>query len=252
MDSQRHAGKTAIVTGAASGIGLATVIRLAAEGAHVIGCNRSAEARERAAGVLEELGLSARFVDADVTDQSSVDALVAMADGRVDLLANVAGAMDGYATVADVSDEVWHRVIDVNMTGVMRLCRAVVPVMQAQGSGSIVTVASRGAQFAGPAGVAYVASKHGVLGLARSIAWYFGPEGIRSNVVLPGAVHSEMHKSSQRSGWAFERAAIAKGPMPDRKADADEIAAAISWLGSDEASYVNGATLNIDAGWSVA
>jgi NAD(P)-dependent dehydrogenase (short-subunit alcohol dehydrogenase family) len=252
VDSTRHAGKTAIVTGAASGIGLATAVRLAQEGADVIGCNRSPEARLQAEKVFADLGLSVRMVQADITDQADIDRLVALADGKIDVLANVAGVMDGYATVVDIADDVWAKVIDVNMTGVMRMCRAVVPIMCQSGGGSIVTVASRASQFAGPAGVAYTASKHGVLGLVRSIAWYFGPQGVRSNAVLPGAVHSEMHKSSNRSGWAFERAGVAKMAMPSRKAEAVEIASAVSWLGSDEATYINGAIVNADGGWSVA
>ncbi|MES9537691.1 SDR family oxidoreductase [Actinomadura sp. NPDC000600] len=256
MDVQRHAGRIAIVTGAANGIGRATAVRLAREGASVHGCNRGDDARARAQAEFDAAGLDITLHKADVSSQPDVDALVAAVGRRVDVLANVAGVMDGYQPLGDLDDDVWDRVIAVNLTGVMRMSRAVLPRMLAQGGGAIVTVASRAALGAGPAGVSYAASKHGVLGLVKSICWCYGPRGIRSNAVLPGGVESGMHASagtneSPRTGWAYERAALAKATMPP-KARADEIAAAVSWLASGEASNVNGAVMTVDGGWSSA
>lgn len=251
MDAQRHAGKVAIVTGAAAGIGKATAIRLAGEGATVVGCNVSEASRAEASAEFSARGLDITLVRADITVQADVDALVAAAGPRVDLLANVAGAMDNYLPLGDLDDATWARVVDVNLTGLMRVCRAVLPIMLAGGGGAVVTVGSRASLGAGPAGLAYATTKHGVLGLVKSISWYYGPQGIRSNAVLPGGVHSDMHRSSRRSGWAFERAGVAKATMP-AKGQAEEIATAISWLGSDEASYINGAVLSADGGWSAA
>jgi len=251
MDVRRHAGKVALVTGAASGIGRATAIRLAREGASVIGCNRSERSRAEALAYFAAKGVDITLVRADICSQDEVDELLARAGPRIDVLANVAGAMDNYLPLGELDDTTWARVVDVNLTGLMRVCRAVLPVMLANGGGAMVSVASRAALGAGPAGLAYATTKHGVLGLVKSIAWFYGPQGIRSNAVLPGGVHSAMHRSSERSGWAFERATVAKATMPP-KGQADEIAAAISWLGSDEASYVNGAIVTADGGWSSA
>lgn len=251
MDARRHDGTVAVVTGAASGIGLATALRLAREGARVIGCNRGEESRATAQKQADAEGLDITFVRADVASQEDVDELVRVAGPRIDLVANVAGAMDNYLPLGDLDDATWDRVVDVNLTGLMRVCRAVLPVMLGGGGGAMVAVASRAALGAGPAGLAYATTKHGVLGLVRSIAWFYGPQGIRSNAVLPGGVHSEMHRRSERSGWAFERAEVAKATMPP-KGQPDEIAATISWIGSAEASYVNGAVLTADGGWSSA
>ncbi|MFF3573911.1 SDR family NAD(P)-dependent oxidoreductase [Nocardia jiangxiensis] len=251
VDVHRHDGKIAIVTGAASGIGRATAARLAREGASVFGCNVRSDTRQAAEQFFAEQSLDVTMLQADITAQADIDALVSAAGDRIDILANVAGAMDQYRPLGEVDDDTWLRVVDVNLTGVMRMSRAVLPLMLNAGGGAIVTVASRAALGAGPAGVAYATTKHGVLGMIKSIAWFYGPQNIRSNAVLPGGVHSEMHTKSDRSGWAFERAEIAKATMPP-KAEADEIATAISWMASDEASNVNGAVLSVDGGWSSA
>jgi NAD(P)-dependent dehydrogenase (short-subunit alcohol dehydrogenase family) len=251
MDSARHAGKVVLVTGAASGIGRATALRFAREGARVVGCNRTEETGLRAAQEFADLGLDIEMVRADITRQDDVDALVDHVGSRIDVLANVAGAMDAYRPLGDLDDATWDRVVDINLTGVMRMCRSVLPRMLQAGGGAIVTVGSRASLGAGPAGFAYATTKHGLLGMVKSIAYYYGPQGIRSNAALPGGVHSEMYKSSDRSGWAFERATLAKATMPE-KGEADQVAALISWLGSDEAGYVNGAAVTVDGGWSAA
>jgi NAD(P)-dependent dehydrogenase (short-subunit alcohol dehydrogenase family) len=251
MDTQRHAGKVAVVTGAANGIGRAVAARLAREGAKVLGCNVSERSRAEAEAYFAAEQIDVRLVRADITSQEEVDALVAVAGPRIDLLANVAGAMDNYLPLGDLDDATWHRVVDVNLTGLMRVSRAVLPVMLENGGGAIVTVGSRASLGAGPAGLAYATTKHGLLGLVKSIAYYYGPQNVRSNAVLPGGVHSEMHTKSNRSGWAFERASLAKTTMAP-KAHADEIAAVVSWIGCEEASHVNGAVLSADGGWSAA
>jgi NAD(P)-dependent dehydrogenase (short-subunit alcohol dehydrogenase family) len=251
MDTQRHAGRVAVVTGAASGIGQALAARLAREGATVVGCNVSEQSRAKAEAFFAGEGLDVRLVRADISVQEDVDGLVAAAGPRIDLLANVAGVMDNYLPLGDLDDATWARVVDVNLTGVMRVCRAVLPVMLAGGGGAIVSVGSRASLGAGPAGLAYATTKHGLLGLVKSIAYYYGPQGVRSNAVLPGGVRSEMHTRSERSGWAFERAGLAKSTMAP-KAEADEIAAVVSWVGSAEASHVNGAVVSADGGWSAA
>jgi NAD(P)-dependent dehydrogenase (short-subunit alcohol dehydrogenase family) len=252
MDATRHSGKIAIVTGAGNGIGRATVLRLLKEGATVIGCDMNPEALEETRGLLAADGLAAELVVADVTKQEDIDALVAGRD-RVDILANVAGIMDHFLPLGEVDDATWFRVLDVNVNGVMRLTRAVLPLMEQGGGGAVVTVASEASLGAGASGVAYATSKHGVIGLVRSVAFYYGPKGVRSNAVLPGPVVTAIGASSSPGApWAMERAMGKFATMPATPAEPDQIATVISWLASDEASNVNGAIVTSDGGWSAA
>lgn len=252
MDVSRHEGHTAIVTGAGSGIGRATALQLAGEGAHVIGCDVSETGLAITAGQLAEAGLVADLHVADVTDQADIDRVVAAAEGRVDLLANVAGVMDHFLPLGEIDDDIWNRVIDINLTGVMRLTRAVLPLMTAAAAGAVVTVASEASLRAGSAGVAYTCSKHAVIGLVQHVAYFYGPLGVRSNAVLPGPVVTGIGESAApRSDWAIQRAMQSLAVMGPA-AQPITIATAISWLGCDEAVNVNGAILTADGGWSAA
>jgi NAD(P)-dependent dehydrogenase (short-subunit alcohol dehydrogenase family) len=252
MDRHRHSDKVAIVTGAGSGIGRATALRLAREGAHVIGCDVSAPALEDTRAMFAADGVHVSLVTADVTRQDEVERLAQAAGARIDILANVAGIMDHFIPLGELDDATWTHVLDVNLTGVMRLSRAVLPIMEAAGGGAIVTVASEASLGAGCAGASYTASKHAVIGLVKHIAYFYGPKRIRSNAVLPGAVNTGIGATADpRSRWAMERAALAMATMPDA-AEPDEIAALISWLVSDEASNVNGALVTADGGWASA
>jgi NAD(P)-dependent dehydrogenase (short-subunit alcohol dehydrogenase family) len=182
----RFAGKTAIVTGAGSGIGQAIALRLAREGATVAAADISA-AR------LEELtaghpGLALIPLPADIATSDGVAAVVASARGRVDALANVAGVMDGFLPPAEIDDETWERVFAVNVTSMMRLTRAVLPIMLEAGGGAIVNVSSEASLRGSAAGVAYTASKHAVNGLTKSTAFFYKSQGIRANAVVPGGV----------------------------------------------------------------
>ena len=224
MDSSRHTGRVAIVTGAGSGIGRATAIRLSGEGARVIGCDVAEAALAETKLVMEQAGLSAEFVTADVTKQEDVNRVVAAAGPSIDILANVAGIMDHFLPLGELDDATWDRVLSVNLTGVMRLSRAVLPSMLEAGKGVIVTVASEASLGAGAAGVAYTTSKHGVIGLVKSIAYFYGPRGIRSNAVLPGPVVTNIGTTAApRVPWAIERAQLAMATMA-APAQPDQIA----------------------------
>lgn len=238
MDTARHAGKRALVSGAASGIGLAIAGRLVAEGASVIGLD------------IDEVSVpGVTGVRADVTDDAAVRQAVAGA-GRIDILVNNAGVMDHFLPLAEMSDEVWERVLGVDLGGPMRLTRAALPGMLEAGGGAIVTIGSEGSLRAGVSGAAYTSAKHGLLGLVKHVAYFYGPQGIRSNAVLPGGVNTGIGASAApQSQWAYERAGLALASMPGM-AEPDQIAAAVSWLASDEASNVNGAVLAADGGWS--
>lgn len=243
----RFAGRTAIVTGAGSGIGRATALRLAREGARVVAADVSKERIDEL--VSEQPGLSFVPVVGDITTQADVDAILAAANGRADLLANVAGIMDSFLPPAEVTDEVWDRVLAVNLTAVMRLTRAALPGMIDAGKGAIVNVSSEAGLRASASGAAYCASKHAVLGLTKSTAFFYMHQGVRANAVLPGAVATniEAPMGSQHAAKLIEPAMAAN---VQAVAVPEQLAATITWLLSDDASFVNGAMVTCDGGWS--
>lgn len=250
MGSMRYEGRTAIVTGGGSGIGRATVVRLVNEGARVVACDLNTEGLASMTASLGDLAPAVTALTGDITDQAFVDEVVRSAGDRVDVLANVAGIMDHFVPLGELDDALWDRVLGVNLTAVMRMTRAVLPGMVAAGGGAVVTVASKASVSAGASGVSYAASKHGVIGLVKHVAYFYGPQGIRSNAVLPGPVETGIGATaSPTSPWAIERAALSMATM-GAAASPDAIASAISWLGSDESVNVNGAVLTSDGGWS--
>ena len=243
--NERFAGTTSIVTGAGSGIGRAVATRLAREGSRVIAAD---VAEERARSLVEEIGGPAVAVAGDVSRQVDVDRILAAAGDRIDVLANVAGIMDGFLPPHEVDDDTWDRVLGVNLTGPMRLTRAVLPAMMAARRGAIVNVASEASLRGSASGVAYTASKHAVIGLTRSTAVFYGSSGIRCNAVCPGAVQTNI-EGTPRSEFAMGILAKHLGVIPTF-ATADELAATICWLASPDAANVNGAVVASDGGWS--
>jgi NAD(P)-dependent dehydrogenase (short-subunit alcohol dehydrogenase family) len=238
-------GRKVLITGGASGIGRATARLLHAEGAQVAVLDRGADAAHAAAA--EVGGLA--FV-ADVADEASVLQAVTEAVTRMDGLDGVVNAAGIFHAelMMETSLEIWNRTLAVNMTGIFLVCRAAVPFLARAGQGAIVNIASGvGLQPTGAGGAAYAASKAGVIGLTRSMAAELAP-AIRVNAVCPGAVETPMTAGFLRNAEGVVDPAIANRYAMKRPAQAAEIAAAIRFLLSGEASFVTGVALAVDGG----
>jgi NAD(P)-dependent dehydrogenase (short-subunit alcohol dehydrogenase family) len=248
----RVEGKVAVVTGGASGIGRATARALAAEGARVGIADVDEPGGERVAAGIRQDGGDAFFRRTDVRSLADLEAVVAAAadrHGRLDVLVNNA-AVSVAGSAGEMSEEDWERVVDVNLTGVWRGMRVAIPRMLAQGGGSIVNLSSVQARmgFVGWAG--YAASKGGVDALTRQAAVEYATAGIRVNAIAPGTIRTEMNEgimaaspdpAGVMANW------VAMHPM-GRIGEPEEVAAAIVFLASDEASFVTGELLRVDGG----
>ena len=257
----RFAGRIAVVTGAASGIGKATALRLAAEGAAVAAVDRHLAGAEETAAAIRARDGRARAYACDVADSAQVAAAAQaiVADlGPVDVLANVAGIGDAVGSdITELDDARWNQVLAVNLSGAFFWCRALLPGMAARGRGAVVSVSSlAGRSKSANGGPAYTASKAGVLGLTRHLAFDYGPRGVRVNAICPGGVDTPLLRAGRTRENAEERSArlAAYGYfMPIKRISTpEEQAAAIAFLASDEASYINGVSLDVNGGLYMA
>ncbi|GAA4665227.1 3-oxoacyl-ACP reductase [Streptomyces chumphonensis] len=244
---RRLVGRTAVVTGAGSGIGLATARRLASEGAHVVCADVDPERGEAAA---EETG--GLFVAVDVTDPAQVEALFATAHdtyGSVDVAFNNAGISppdDDSILTTDL--DAWRRVQDVNLTSVYLCCKHVIPYMRRQGRGSIINTASFVAKMgAATSQISYTASKGGVLAMSRELGVQFARDGVRVNALCPGPVNTPLLTELFAADPERARRRLVHIPL-GRFAEPEEIAAAVAFLASDDASFVNAAEFLVDGG----
>lgn len=241
MSSPSFDGKVAIVTGAASGIGHATAMALAAQGATVYGAD-IAPAYDEADGAIQWRRL-------DVAEEDGWKALTAevlQAHGRIDVLVNNAGLVGSYDSITDIDIQDWHRIISINQTGVFLGMRSVAPAMLAQESGAIVNVSSIWG-LVGAAGVAaYQASKGAVTLMTKNASATWAAQGIRVNSVHPGLITTPLTENQDQ---AISDELIAKTPM-HRAGQASEVADAIVYLASDRASYITGAQLVVDGGFT--
>ena len=245
---QRYAGKNVLISGGGSGIGHAICLRLAAEGANIILIDKDLQGGQAVEQELKQQNTKALFIRADITSEDDVEKVHKEATlffGSIDVLVNNAGAAfaENYAMT---TLENWNQDIALNLTGHYMLTRLFLPDMEAQGKGAITNISSvNGAQsFGNPA---YSAAKAGVISFTQTLAIEYGPKGIRANVVLPGTVETPVWQTRKDSRpEVFE---LVKGWYPvGRVGRPEDIAAAVAFLSADEASFVNGASLNVDGG----
>jgi NAD(P)-dependent dehydrogenase (short-subunit alcohol dehydrogenase family) len=244
-------GRVAVVTGGASGIGLASVRRLASEGARVVVADLNADAGKAAADEVSGL-----FVATDVTDPGAVDRLFAAAHsafGSVDIAFNNAGiSPPDDDSILDTGLDAWRKVQEVNLTSVYLCCKAAIPYMRAQGKGSIINTASFVAVMgAATSQISYSASKGGVLSMSRELGVQFAREGIRVNALCPGPVNTPLLQELFAKDAERAQRRLVHVPM-GRFAEPEEIAAAVAFLASDDSSFITASTFLVDGGISGA
>jgi NAD(P)-dependent dehydrogenase (short-subunit alcohol dehydrogenase family) len=250
--------KVALITGAGSGIGKATVQQFIASGTNVVAVDVVPAPLHAFVEEMRAQGGSVVGVVANVANEADVAQMIDTAYttyGRLDILCNNAGIMDLMTPVADVSLELWNRVMGVNLTGPYLACQMAIPRMIAQGGGSIVNTASEAGLRGGAAGTAYTVSKHGVIGLTRSIAFHYGDKGIRCNAVCPGGVQTAIGiggTTPHQEGLERVMTALHGLKAAGYTAMPEEIASVITFLASDAARNINGAILPVDHGWAAA
>lgn len=244
--------KVAIVTGASSGIGKATAFAFAEEGVAVVLADVLPEGEAIAAEIRRQFGVPALFVRTDVSKGDEVKRMVDLTLeklGRLDYAFNNAGIEGIPAYTPECTEENWQRTIDINLKGVWLCMKHEIPAMLRQGKGAIVNCSSVAGVIGFPSIPAYVASKHGVLGLTQTAALEYAKQGIRVNAVCPGVIQTPM--IDRFAGQNAEtKAALEAGEPIGRVGRPEEVADAVTWLCSDRASFVTGTSLAVDGGWT--
>ena len=245
--------RVAVVTGAAAGIGAATAIELARRGDRLVLVDRDAEGLAATAAVIRDAGGDARTIVADVADRAAAG--IAAEWGHIDVLATCAGVGTiGGGTVVTLKEADWRRIFDINVLGTVNWMKAVLPTMIDQGRGAIVTVASQLAFNSGGNSAAYIASKGAIVSLTKTSAVDFAKTGVRINAVAPAVIDTAMSRTSRDTSpdpAAMQAWRLARHPV-GRIGTVEEAASAICYLASDEASFITGAVLAVDGGWTAA
>jgi NAD(P)-dependent dehydrogenase (short-subunit alcohol dehydrogenase family) len=243
-------GKVTLVTGAGSGMGRATALAFAREGARVVVADIAAEAGEETARMIRGEGGEASPIPTDVSRADQVEAMVRHAVetyGRLDCAFNNAGIEGGRIAFHEYPEERWDRVLGINLKGVWLCMKYEIIQMLSQGGGAIVNTASVAGLIGSASGPAYTASKHGVVGLTKVAALEYAQRGIRVNAVCPGVIDTPMVARGSGSPEAVQRM-LATEPI-GRFGRPDEVAATVIWLCSDAASFVTGVPMPVDGGW---
>lgn len=243
--------RVAVVTGAASGMGLAVGRRLAADGHRVALLDRDGDAVAATADELRRAGGGALGATVDVTDRSAIEA--ALTDVRRDLgpvgIVVTSAGLDEFQTFTDITIEAWDRMLAVNLTGTFHTIQAAIPDMVDAGWGRIVTISSSSAQSGAARMAHYVASKGGVIGLTKALALEYAPIGITVNTIPPGFVDTPMVRRAEARGDLPDVDVVASRAPLRRPGTPEDIAAATSFLCSEEAGYITGQQINVNGGW---
>ena len=255
-------GKTAVVTGAGSGIGRAVAQMLAARGAPVAAIDLDEATARETAQLIVKAGGRAVSAGADVSQAADIDRAVAGVVkelGALEIMVNNAGILDGYFNVDEMDETLWRRVIDIDLTGVFLGCKRALEEMLPRRRGRIINMASVAGLGGTGGGAAYIAAKHGVIGLTRQMAVVYAPHGITVNCVSPGPILTGLRQHSRAilggmpdmsdRGVAANDDLIRALIPAQRRGTVEEVAAAVCFLASDEAGYVTGHSLVVDGGW---
>jgi NAD(P)-dependent dehydrogenase (short-subunit alcohol dehydrogenase family) len=244
--------KVALVTGAASGLGLATATAFAESGASVVLADWNEEAARAAANELAAHGHQTLAIRCDVSDDAQVEAMVkhtVAAFGRLDVAYNNAGVQNILAETADTTREDYDRVMGINLRGIWSCMKFELQQMRKQGSGAIVNCSSLGGRVGGAERGIYHAAKHGVIGFTKSAALEYAARGIRVNAVCPGLIWTPMADQMVAGGQGDALKAMEKSVPMGRVGRPEEIADAVLWLSSDAASYITGQSISVDGGF---
>ena len=253
----RLEGKVVVITGAGSGMGRAMANLFANEGAKIVAAEWNSDTLKEVVDEVSASGGTIVGVKGNVAEEADCGKIIDTAVdtyGRLDVLCNNAGVMDTNQGVGEVTNEMWERVIGINVNGPMFLSRKAVPIMVAQGGGSIVNTASLAGLGGGAAGVAYTTSKHALIGLTRNTAFVYTQDGVRCNAIAAGAVETNIMQSvdpTKMDPKASARYQTWYAAIPGQL-KAMDVAQLALFLASDESKMINGAIIPADAGWSAA
>lgn len=252
---KKLAGKTAIVTGAGSGMGKAIAQLFAAEGCNVVAADINQQRLEALQTDIKTSGGEVTTIYADMGEEKDIERMftaAVSAYGTLDILINNAGIMDHFAPVGDLDNSMWEKVMNINVTGPMKAMRAALNIFLTKGSGSIVNIASIGGLYGARAGAAYTTSKHALIGLTKNTGFIYAKTGIRCNAIAPGAVATNISDTIDMSKITplINDRIMAGMVLNAKTGEPTDIAKAALFLASDDAAFVNGAVFTVDGGWT--
>ena len=244
--------KTAIITGAASGMGKAIAQLFAKEGANIVVADIHKNKIDEVVNSIINEGGKAIGLVCNVASELDITNLIEHTIKKfktLDILVNNAGVMDDFMPIDYVTNELWDRVMDVNLNGPFYACRLSIAIMLKQGNGIIINIASVGGLFGSRAGLSYTTSKHALIGLTKNIGFMYAQKGIRCNAIAPGGVNTNIGKDMKPNKFGYERCVSGGSNMP-RTGESNEIATTALFLACNDSSFINGAVITADGGWT--